>query len=388
MAFRAAPVKSLAIMLSSLLLPAAGCSEAVLGTVLRELGVIEPAFPIVGTTDREVFFLARGAAQPTDEDTLAAAAHYDLYALDVTSLIAEPVLRNIATRADDLLAATTKVAWISRDDPAIIVEDRTTGERTRLFEGLEEPEARFELAALTDQTLVIHRGLGLSSSPVNDRYEYIVVDLASGEQARAGNAWYYNTFAFGGGFIAFMNDRDSDADLLGFELRTNLDLVNLATAERTTIAPDIRVSRSSGGIVLFDGGRFHWQEYISGSFQSRVLGYDVETGSVIEVAEPLERGGTGAQLWDVQGDQLLITVEEPEGFFGQQTSIELRGFDRSRKRIIRFESTTRRPWSFELDPRFVGNNVMWTDPYTGAFTIHDPATRLTRSFDPASIEGD
>lgn len=360
-----------------------GC-EAV--DFLTELSDLTP-FTIVGEDEERVLFVVSKTAQGIyrgGDGRLPDDLMSDVYSLDLSTLEAELVITEIAAggiKTVKILANGRWVAWIDREEDVVKVVDRQTGDQRRYFEQPGSAEALPSLVRLQDDRLVAFERLNHSLIPFADTYQFIVLDLETGEEARIGDAWLYATHAMSADYFALMNNQTTEVNAIGLELTTNLDVVDLTTGERRTIAPNIRVS-GGGGALFISGNELIWQQFKDGKFRTKLESYNLESGERRTIANPFEADGLDAWVRDVAGDRMLVKVTSDDSFLIGEAAYEIRTLDGETTPIVTFPVGLLNRQSYWPQPRLVGEFVVWSDTQTADLMIWNPQTKSVRRFDP------
>jgi hypothetical protein len=343
-----------------------------------------PPYRIVGTDGDRLLFVEQAGV-----DELQAMADgeppeaRDLRAVDVGTLAAETVLPDVVAFGQDIAANGDWLAWIDWAGEVVRVRALGTGAESSYYEGQVAFDDEWALYKIADDRLIIQRLTGIT---IEDRqYEFIVLDLLTGEDKHVAGCWGYGTFAIDGDYLAFMTNEATDVEVLGLELATNIDLVNLATDERQTVAPDLRVSGDGYAIdLLIDGGRVIWQQFKPGGFQSQINSYDIAAGTTSTLADNINPSNGDRWLHDVSGERLLLELRTGNALVNEVVSLELRTVGGDTVTIVEFPGSFEQRPSYDPEPRFIGDFVVWTDPYSGEFVVYDPATGTTQRYDPGA----
>ncbi len=345
-----------------------------------------PPYQIVGVDGNRMLFVEQAGL-----DELIAFSHgtpptvRDLLAVDLETLASEIVLADIPAFANDIVTNGRWVAWVDLVKKAVEVRDLNSDAESSHFEELVESADELTVRQLVGDRLVIHRSTTTGHPPGGPKYEFIVLDLVTGGETHISDSWRYATFAIDADYFALMTDTSTSVAPLGLELTTNVDLVNLATGDRQTIAPDLRVTGNGYDARVFIGnGQVTWQEFKPGGFQSQVNSYDIATETIATLADDLDPPGGDRWLLDVTGERMLVELQMGHPLLGETISFELRTFAGDSVTIVEFPNAATQPRSFDPQPRFVGNLVVWTDPYTGEFVIYDLESDTTERFAPGS----
>ncbi len=369
---------SLCIALSSVVL-LAGCPIAGLLPGL-------PPYRIVGADGNRLLFVEqRGFDELVAFSQGVPPATRDLVAVNLETLVSEVVSADITALAEDIVANGDWVAWVDRVNQMVAVRDLNSGEESSYFEELVRSGDGLAVWRIDGDRLIVHHGVANPVPPDGPQYEFIVLDLDTGGETHVSGSWSYATFAIEGDYVALMTDAPTNVAPLGLELTTNIDLVNLATGDRQTIAPDLRVTGDgyAAGLFIVDG-QVVWQEFKPGGFQTQVSSYDIATGTSAIRADDLKPSDGERWLRDVSGDRMLLERRLGHPLVGETVALELRTFDGGAVTIVEFPNTAKKSPSFATQPRLIEGLAVWTDPHSGEFVIYEPATGATRRFAPGS----
>ena len=349
--------------LASLLV--AGCPGLVSLTVFNA-GLLDCT--IVGTDGNELLYVA-----PADNSEPVQC----LYSLNVATLQQERIADGLPSSLfADVAANANWFAWVDRDALQVIVQNRATGQQHAYFPGLEQADGRysfFMLRELRGDALLVQFMYPVGSgSPALDESEYVLLDLLTDSQTIVDHAWGYDYYALGNGYLAIFNDLPNDASPLSLELTANLDLVNLTTGDRQTIAPDIRVA-GDGGRVFTAGTAFIWPEFKPGGFNERLMIHDPATGQTSVLLSDTSRDGERRYLRDVSDNALLLQPDEIDfRYLLTGLPTELESFDG--QTLASFSAYSARPV-------FVGDFVAWLDPRARQIAVFDPSSNTTHRLD-------
>ena len=361
-----------------------GCVPAAVLDAVQN-AVPDPApFVIVGMEDTGLMYAKRQTLQE-GEDFRSPTAPFlptAVYLLDLTTLDAELVAPNIPGYAWEVVGNRRWVAWEDRAQRAIIVRNIGTGVETAAVQPTEDQLAIQPLALLSDDRLLVLRVRGESWALGDREYEYVVRDMQSSAEQVITDVAEYGSFAVAGDFIAFMNDSSTAVEPIGLEWTHNIDLVDLRTSERRTIAPDIR-SSSDAGLSMVDG-RVIWQEYKRGGFESRIVGYDIAAGQGTVLADNLGSidDDPALGLLESGADSMLFASTTGSAWLGETVTLELRVPGNGTTPVAQFASSLGQPFRFEWSAHLAHGFVVWTDPFTGVFLVYDLDDGRTQRFDP------
>ncbi|MCK4341433.1 MAG: hypothetical protein KAY37_06900 [Phycisphaerae bacterium] len=344
-----------------------------------------PPYKIAGADGNRMLFVEQeGLDEVIAFSEGAPPAARNLLAVDLETLTSEIILSDIAAPASDIVTNGRWVAWVDHVKKAVEVRDLDSGAESSYFEELVASGEELTVRQLAGDRLVIHRCTTGYPHPGGPQYEFIVLDLVTGAETHISDSWRYATFAIDDDYFALMTDTSTNVAPLGLELTTNIDLVNLGTGERQTIAPDLRVTGDGYASRLFIvNAQVIWQKFKPGGFQSQVNSYDIATGTTTTLADDFNPpGGDRHWLRDVSGERMLVELQMGHPLLGETISFELRTFAGDTVTIVEFPNTATQPRSFDPQPRFVGNLAVWTDPYTGEFVIYNLESNTTERFAP------
>ena len=304
----------------------------------------------------------------------------DVRVLDLETLETELVLEDIPVG----LAMVANGRWIaSVADNVVRVLNRDSGAELLYSPGLEGSWDYVGIAGLLDDRLVV--AISRCSPfdlPSCDRFEYVLVDLNSGQSTLITDHAYRGALAMTDEYFAFTNSLPTDVEPLSNESKYNLELIDLATGESKVVASDRRVPGPFD--LFFHNGQLLWQEYKPGGFESRIRSYDLQTGKTTTLVDNFEFNENDRFLLDVSDGRMLVETFEYRGFFGAgTTSLELWTFDGNVTQVGRFISTPEQPHKYRITSSFMGDFVVWTDPMTGGLGIYGLESGTTRHFDPA-----
>lgn len=373
-----------ACLLAATLALTTACSSEELASFVIGLITPPPPSPIVGVADARLYLAWNpGDAADTQGTAAGEAQGLNLYSLDLVAVRAVLEVEGIPAAAADIVADARHVAWVDRAAGTVVVLEREAGERRTLFEGLEGSPRFFRLAGLVDGRLIAHRGIGLRREA--DAHEFILVDLATDETVGVENSWRFGTYALDGDHFALFTDLPADVRIESTELGTHLDVVELSTGERRTVAPNIRVD-SSGGALFATGGVLVWQQIRPRRLDTSLMRYEFATGRSDAVLERLERDDLETtRLVGFNGRAMLLLTDRGTALIARGLDLSLHPLTGRTTRVVQFVDSLLGPFVHDVAPRLVGDLVIWTDPFTGAIMIHDPARRSTLPFDPASL---
>ena len=340
----------------------------------ENLGEAPPYSVVGGFDNRLVFVHSKG---PQDGSSSSKQPH-DVYALDLDTLEVELLLPDVLVDPDSVLAANDRIAWRdSGPEGSIHVYDLETREEAQYFQWA-DGERGPRLIALTQRELVVSN---LTGPGFEGPWEDTLLDLESGERQRVLNVGSPpSSFAMTGRHIAFLNNEDVDVRVLSLENSGSIDVMNLDTGERKTIARNVRVPW--GDFIFARDGKIVWEQFKSGGFQAKLRAYDVETGKLSTLYDPLsESKDTDVFLVGFSGDHLVVVQSVGNFLGGTETGIELRTLDGDTRTIARFPNSNEKPRDFQVWPTPVNDVVVWTDPYSGEFVIFDPTSMTERRMD-------
>ncbi|HNQ23103.1 MAG TPA: hypothetical protein PKK06_08420 [Phycisphaerae bacterium] len=358
-----------------------GCGQAFYDLIAGQFHVDFPEYALIGEDDagRALLAVRQEPFSLEGDDPV-----YDIFALDLATLTAEKLTGDIQTAASLLRATGASVVWADWSDGTVTLRDLQAGADRVVLPGVEGAGGQVAPVALDDARLVAHRPVDLTGAASPATYELVVIDLATDAQTVLPDSWLYATVAVSGDYLALMNDADGNARLLGLELGADLEIVNLTTGAREKIASNIRVS-GDGGELFAGAGRFVWQQFKSGGFDTVLRSYDPLTQELRTLADPLNDATGVAWVVDVRGDQMLIERVYGSLLSTETTAYELRAFDGRSAAVVQFSRGLFQQQAYQPSPRFAAGYVIWTDPDDGRLTIFEPATRTTRHFDPRTL---
>lgn len=365
-----------------LLIGIAACGPALAGCPL--LPGTAPGLNAFPAGDSRLVLTERALFDAPPPDDAQPPAERSVQELDLHSGALLTVLADVAAYPGDVVANDRWIAWIDRAADTIQVFDRATQQARALYDGRTAPqpnpaESAGRLLTVRGDRLIAFVPAAQTQRAGSDAcYSFVVFELRTGGVTVVEGAWVYATFGVEGEWLAFYDCGPSDAELRGLELRTNLQLANLATGAVRAIAPGIRVDGTGAGRIIVAGGVVYWEEFYAGSFRSRVRAYDSARGRLSEVFDDFSRRVVDRELLAARND-LAIVLTRPNGVndFGRPARVEVWGFDGSRTTL--FESVALR-LDFDFRAWLVGDRITWFDPDVAGrrIVIHDLRTGETR----------
>ena len=278
--------------------------------------------------------------------------------------------------AVDVISSANWVAWLDRIGGTLQVLDRSTNEKSSLAD-VDASDLGTTLRALSGDRLVLHRTAAGTADSINPQYELIVANLRKGERTTVADSWATGTCALDGDSLVLMNDKDVKVELLGLEFAANIDLVNLATNQRTRIASDLRISGSEPAVFIADGKVF-WQEVKPGSFAARLRVYDIASARLSTLIEDFAAVDEEKALVDVRDGRLLITRVRGNYLTPSAIAILSQPIGGSDLNVLGQYDTLPAGW-YLPEARLSDGFATWTDPVTGKLTAHDFASGKNRT---------
>jgi len=242
--------------------------------------------------------------------------------------------------------------------------------------------------------LVIHRMTDPGGILILPVYEFVVIDLVTGEEQIIEDMdWDHNGgYKLSGDYLVFMHDQgEIDTEVLSLELSAHMDVIDIRDGERWRAASNIRVP--GGPDIFVKDGRFVWMEYRRGGFEARVRAYDPSTRSLETVIDTLNPDGEDAWLAGVGEQHALISRvhgrTDSGVLLGETRSFDLLSDDGETRTVVAFPNTLLEPQTYFPDCHLAEPYVVWTDPYDGELVIYNIETEETRRFDPqVLLEGE
>jgi hypothetical protein len=264
-----------------------------------------------------------------------------------------------------------------------VVHSLVDGHELRVPIGPDGPHPPGGVVFLAEDTVVFHAVRSLSDS-VDPVFDYVVLNLANGEQIVISDVWDIPSFAMAGDYAIFAHVNEPvDVSLLGLEYRGHIDVVDLRSGQRRAVERNIRTN--GGGFFAIDGV-FVWQQFKPGSFESEALSYDPLTARLETLVTALRGDAIDTLLHDARRDELLIERNFTSRTSETLTVLELRSFSGETTRLAEFEHSPLEPFRFWLEPRFTaGGLVTWNDPHSDDLVFYDPADQSSRRFDPTTL---
>ncbi len=214
-------------------------------------------------------------------------------------------------------------------------------------------------------------------------YQLVIVDLPSRSEQVFDDFPSHGRAALRADHVALMNDSIRDVEALAFEAGARVEVINLTTGERDTVAPGIRVVWGRPEIFTNSNG-FLWQEYKSGDFYSKVRSYDPERDHMATIIEGLDRGASEAWLEDVDEDRMLITRTYRESLLAV-TSLDLLTADGETTTVLQYVNPPIASPYFLPQYTISGDYVVWSDPRNGDLVIHDIDSETKRRVAPSAL---
>lgn len=286
-----------------------------------------------------------------------------------------------------IVASSKWIAWNDYENRNVKVLNRETNQTTRYFENSENV-FNIWLRIIDQDRLIIHKLTGAGLTNIDERYEFIILDLNTGEIKRIGDSWFYGTFSIDDDYFALFNHQTNNINTSDWELTTNLDVVNLQTLERITIAPNIRVD-GNGGNLFISNHQLYWQQFKVGESRTTLKSYRFNDKKIETIIATFEKENTDAWLIDMHNDIGLIKVQSGLPLIDSNITFQLQNLNGNITPVFSYQNSILRDPDFLINyypqPRNVDHYVVWSDLINADFIIYDVHSRVTRRFDPRSL---
>lgn len=296
---------------------------------------------------------------------------YSYFAVDAETLQSTPL--ELALPTDATIASDgRRVAWRDDDDDTLYVYDvASTSQTAYLDDGAPITLGSVDLIAGDDVVLNVY----------DDGDRYLRVYSISQNRFVAELDYYGNLIAMDGDWLAYPRPSQSEADKIAPDY-VDIVLYNVSTSEARVIATDLDFV-SSGPPIWVHGDDVVWT---TGSLYFAAHRYNIQDDSSSTL---FERDNTGYYSLDPTlvsdvGDAGLLVAQ---AFADDAETVEyqLVSWEGDVTTLYEFKAAAEfGPWYRENDATFVGDRVVWTDPYTGEFVVFDPATSSSERFDSYS----
>jgi len=303
----------------------------------------------------------------------------DFVTVDLRTLALEPILTDFEASMYWPVSDGRWLAWADHLEEALRVREFESGNESRFLEGQAEAGAVQPLALDAGRLVVSAPG------PESSAEQLVVIELPTGEQntvaSLEGGALLPGDVVLEGNLLAFPVHTASEPEGQdSLSVDTRIDLIDLDTGERRTIATD-----TVGGPLGIVGGRVFWVVESTGTGLAEVRGYDPQTGET-ETILTFDTETDGGQAYAVDIGEpgvLLSSVRYDASSLGGQTeSYVLQRLDGT--------STTLHEYTYSLadvpfyaePPGFVGSFVVFRDAYNGDYYVFDSVTGTKRQLEP------
>ena len=360
-----------------------GCAEG--GDPPVQSTVYSP-FTIVGEDGNELLYVVSRTGEEVFDgaQVLPADLVSDVYSLDLVTLESLPVLPGIEAQGIDfvqIIANDRWIAWIDRNEAALMAHHRVTGTDIRAMEEL-SGEAWFTLEDLDGDWLAIHRRSIAVADSDTVQLELIVLNLESGDELYIDDV-NVSPLALRGDRIAFTVGHLIPMSLFTEGWVTDVEVADLTTGERQAIAANIQDHVDE--LFLVEDSVI-WQQSNDNDARIEIHTYDLTSARMETTVDSLGSPEKQAWLLDVEGDVGLVSGSYGTGLLAGTTVYELRTLAGAARPIAEFpQDSLANPWSYWSEGRFVGDFVVWSDPHTARFVVFDPATSDRRPFDPREV---
>lgn len=308
------------------------------------------------------------------------AAARQIVAIDLGNSAVSPIADIEGVSASDVISSPDWVAWLDRSTETLQVLNRVTNARF----SFDDINSKFDgngydttIKALNGDRVVIHRPVGGPPDSTDWPYELVVLNLRTGERISVADSWYLGTCALDGDWLALINQKNVQVKLLGLEHSGNVDLVNLATNQRTRIASDLRISGSDPAVFIADG-QVIWQEFKPGGFASRIRTYDIATAKLSTLIEDFASRDEDKMLSDARDGRLLITRIRGNFLTPGAIAILSQPIGGSDLNVLGQYDTVPAGW-YMPEAKLSDGFALWTDPASGRLTAHNFASGKNRT---------
>ena len=299
-------------------------------------------------------------------------------ALDLATSAVSPVADVEGAWAADVVSSANWVAWLDRIGGSLQVLDRVANTGATHENGIDAKDPTTVLRAINGDRLLIHRPVAGTFDSINPQFELIVINLRTKERVTVADSWANGAAALDGDWLALMNDKGVQVQLIGLEYAANIDLVNLATNDRRRIASDLRTNGWELPLFIADG-QVIWQEFKPGGFAARLQIYDIASAKASTLIEDFAAADEDKLLSDARGGRLLITRTRGNSLTPSAIAILAQPIGGSDVNLIAQYDTLPAGWYFP-EARLTDGYATWTDPATGRLNAYDFTSGKSRSF--------
>jgi hypothetical protein len=303
----------------------------------------------------------------------------DLVAVDLRTLALEPILTDFEASMYWPVSDRRWLAWADHLEKTLRVRELESGSESRFLEGQAEAGAVQPLALDAGRLVVSASGSGSSAE------QLVVIELPTGEQ---------NTVATFESYALLPGDIVLEGDLLAFpvhaasepegqdslSVETHIDLIDLDTGERRTIATD-----TVGGPLGIVGGRVFWVVESTGTGLAEVRGYDPQTGETATILTfDTETDGRQTYAVDIGEPGLLLSSvgNDASSLGGQTEAYVLQRLDGTSTTFYEYTYSLAGLPFYAEPPEFVGSFVVFRDAYNGDYWVFDAVTGTQRQLEP------
>ncbi len=358
-----------------------------------------PSFDMVGKSENELII---AIGKTSDGATVSPYAEntqtVDILSIDLASGASVQIISGITIRRSSLSNSTNStdltvrrttfnnsimgntrwIAWMAQGQSGLTVFDRSSNVTLDLDEL--EPVGEFIINGLVENRVVLKEqcyGLGPCT--------FVVLDLENEILTTIPNSLGYGAFAISSDSFALFNSLPNNAKIIEFEIGTNLDMVDLSTGRRQTVAKDLRVHGNGGDLFPTTKG-FVWQQFKNGSFRSTVSEYDIETSSIERLPDPMLSSNDGLSLMDTSDDRLLFatfvdSLRPPVRF----TVLSLDGEESVIADVPMMSYSTFSEADVRVvNPLLIGNYVVWSDWVAQEIVVINLGSKVTTLIDPTT----
>jgi len=299
-----------------------------------------------------------------------------IVAIDLASAAVSQIADIEGASAVDIISSATWVVWLDRAGGSLQVLDRTSNAKSSASD-IDATDLGAMLRALSGDRVVVHRAVAGTADSINPQYELLVLNLRTGERITVADSWAAGTCALDGDWLALVNDKNVQVELLGLEFAANIDLVNLATAQRIRIASDLRISGSEPSVFIASG-QVIWQEFKPGGFASRLRSYDIAAAKLSRLIDDFAAADEEKHLADVRDGRLLITRVRGNFLTPSAIAVMSQAIGGSDVKVLGQYDSLPAGW-YLPEARLSDGFATWTEPVTGRLTAHEFAAGKTRT---------
>jgi hypothetical protein len=303
----------------------------------------------------------------------------DLVAVDLRTLALDPILTDFEASMYWPVSDGRWLAWADHLEKALRVRELESGNESRFLEGQAEAGAVQPLALDAGRLIVSMPGSGSLAE------QLVVIELSSGEQSTIatfeGSALLPEDIVLEGNLLAFPVHAASEPEGQdSLSVDTRIDLIDLDTGERRTIATDV-----VGGPLGIVGGQVFWVVESTGTGLVEVRGYDPQTGETETILTfDTETDGGQTHAVDIGGPGLLLSSVRSDAspLGGQTESYALQRRDGTSTTFYEYTYSLAELPFYAEPPGFVGSFVVFRDAYNGSYWIFDSVTGTQRQLEP------